>query len=174
MSTGIQIWRTAVWEQFGAAMKMLENAIVACPETLWGDRTRKPEFWYVAFHTLFYLDFYLSGTPEGFQPPAPFTRDELDPSGIMPDRVYAKAELLEYLRHCREKCRKTIDVLTDLEAAKSCNFEWLKATIGELLLYNMRHVEHHVGQLNLILRQNDAAVPRWVSRATPRPKDTNV
>ncbi len=27
--------RTALWQQFGAAIDMLENALVACPETLW-------------------------------------------------------------------------------------------------------------------------------------------
>jgi hypothetical protein len=26
-------WRTALWQQFGAAIDMLENALVACPET---------------------------------------------------------------------------------------------------------------------------------------------
>jgi uncharacterized damage-inducible protein DinB len=35
----------------------------------------------------------------------------------------------------------------------------------EILLYNMRHVQHHAAQLNLLLRQviNDA--PGWVYQA---------
>ena len=27
--------RTALWRQFGAAIEMLENALLACPSTLW-------------------------------------------------------------------------------------------------------------------------------------------
>ncbi len=53
-------WKNATWRQFGAAIDMLENAILACPGALWGDRSQKPEFWYTAFHTLFYVDLYLS------------------------------------------------------------------------------------------------------------------
>jgi uncharacterized damage-inducible protein DinB len=32
----------------------------------------------------------------------------------------------------------------------------------ELLLYNMRHVQHHTAQINLILRQIIDSAPRWV------------
>ena len=56
--------RAALWGQFGAAIEMLENAMRSCPEELWGDRTRQPEFWYVAYHTLFFLDFYLADAAE--------------------------------------------------------------------------------------------------------------
>ena len=30
--------RTALWRQFGAAIDMLENALVACPASLWRER----------------------------------------------------------------------------------------------------------------------------------------
>jgi len=75
------LWREIVWQQFGAAIDMLENAVRACPDEVWSDRSRQPEFWYVVFHTLFFLDLCLSGSVEGFAPPAPFTLDELDPGG---------------------------------------------------------------------------------------------
>ena len=82
--------RAILWQQFGAAIDMLENAIHACPDALWGDRARQPQFWYVAYHTLFFLDLYLSDSLEGFAPPAPFTLSEIDPAGVLPDRVYSK------------------------------------------------------------------------------------
>jgi hypothetical protein len=154
-----------IWSQFGAAIDMLENAMRACPEELWGDRSRKPEFWYVAFHTLFFLDFYLSDSEVGFMPPAPFTLDELDERGLLPDRVYAKEELVRYLAHGREKCRTAIAAMTAEKASRRCGFSWLDLSTGEMLLYNMRHVQHHAAQLNLLLRQNVDAAPRWV-RAT--------
>src|SRR4051794_21539487 len=105
------IWRSILWQQFGAAIDMLENALRACPEEIWGDRAGRPQYWYVVYHTLFFLDLYLSGSVEGFAPPAPFTLDEMDPAGVLPERVYRKDELQSYLEHGREKCRGVIDAL---------------------------------------------------------------
>ncbi len=157
-------WRAILWHQFGGAIDMLENALVACPDELWGDRSRKPEFWYLVYHTLFWLDLYLSDSLEGFAPPAPFTLDELDPAGLLPERVYSKDELQAYLVHSRRKCRATIDALTDAKARERCGFEWVDANVAELLLYNMRHVQHGAAQLNLILRQTTDSAPRWVKQ----------
>lgn len=162
-------WRAALWQQFGASIDMLENAVLACPEKLWGDRSQRPEFWYLVYHTLFFLDLYLSGSVEGFAPPAPFTLDELDPAGLLPERVYTKDELQNYLTHGREKCRAVIEALTDEKARERCTFAWGEVSFAELLLDNMRHVQHHAAQLNLILRQKTDSAPRWVATAKGRP-----
>jgi DinB superfamily len=156
--------KTIIWKQFGASIDMLENACRACPDVLWGDRSQKPEFWYVTFHTLFYLDLYLSESDAGFTPPAPFTLDEMDERGLLPERVYTKEELQKYLEHGREKCRKTIASMTVEKANRRCGFQWLDLSVAEVLLYNMRHVQHHAGQLNLILRQKIDSAPRWVRK----------
>lgn len=37
-------------------------------------------------------------------------------------------------------------------------------SVAELLLYNLRHVQHGAAQLNLILRQETDSAPRWVAR----------
>lgn len=158
-------WKAIVRPQFGAAIDMLENAMRACPEELWSDRSRRPEFWYVAYHTLFFLDLYLSGSLAGFAPPAPFNLDELDPAGLLPDRPYTKDELQTYLDHGRRKCRATLEALDDETAHRRCGFDWLDVSFAELLLYNMRHVQHHAAQLNLILRQTVDSAPPWVKRS---------
>ena len=155
------IWRTALWQQFGAAIDMLDNAIFACPDNVWSDDTPQPQFWYIAFHTILILDLYLSETADGFVPPAPFTLSEIDPAGVDPE-PYAREELRRYLRHARDKCRTTIEAMTDEHAARHCHFPWLDISAADLLLYNMRHVQHHTGQLNLILRQRTDSAPLWV------------
>jgi hypothetical protein len=162
-------WKAATWGQFGAAIDMLGNAIRAFPEPVWADRARRPEPWYLAFHTLFFLDLYLSGTVEGFAPPAPFGLEELDPAGVLPPRPHSQAELSAYIRHCRAKCARTIDALTDDQARRLCRFPWGELTFVELLLYNLRHVQHGAAQLNLILRQAVDSAPRWVARAKDPP-----
>jgi len=160
----IDNWKNIIWQQFGAAIDTLENAINACPEKVWSDKEGFHEFWYMAYHTLFFLDYYMSGTAEGFAPPAPFTLAELDPSGVLPDRVYTKAELLSYLEHGRQKSRKVIEVLTEETAHQPCGFK-KDLTVAELYLYNMRHVQHHAAQLNLLLRQTIDDAPKWVTKA---------
>jgi hypothetical protein len=159
------VWKSVLWQQFGAAIDTLENALLACPDELWSDRSERPEFWYVVYHTLFFLDLYFSDSVEKFVPPVPFNLDELDPAGLLPERPYTKDELHTYLEHGREKCRAGIQALTDEKAQQRCNFEWVDLSNGELLLYNMRHVQHHAAQLNLILRQKTDSAPQWVRTA---------
>jgi hypothetical protein len=51
----------------------------------------------VAYHTLLWLDVYRTVDVAGFTPPAPFTLAELEPAGLLPERVYTRDELLGYL-----------------------------------------------------------------------------
>jgi hypothetical protein len=153
-----------IWSQFGASIEMLKNAINACPENLWSDRTQQPEFWYLVYHTLFWLDFYLTEYPNKYIPQEPYTLSELDPEGKLPDRVYTKDELLNYLTFCRRKCEKTLNNLTDEKAKQNYKFGSIEMSFGEIIIYNLRHVQHGTGQLNLILRQKIDSAPGWVKK----------
>ena len=157
--------RTAIAGQLGGAMDMLENAIRACPDALWGDTTRNPQFWYLAYHVIFFNDLYLSSGEKGFVPPKPYTLSEFDPSGLMPDRVYAKDEMLSYLDHGRRKLKALMAEFTEARAGERLEFGSIQGTRLEVLLYNMRHVQHHAAQLNLLLRQTTQSAPRYVIRA---------
>ena len=158
--------RTLLWHQFGAAIDMLENAIDACPDDLWSDRSRNPQYWYVAYHTLFWLDLYSFGAVEGYVPGGPFNAaEELDPAGIIPARAFTKQEIKAYLEQGRKRTRKVIDSLTSDNAHARHSAHWGEIGTVELLLYNMRHVQHHTAQLNLLLRQTVDSAPGWVCRA---------
>jgi hypothetical protein len=166
-------WRTIIWHQFGAAIDDLDNALRACPDELWRARLWDepsqeqfflPEFWYVVYHALFWLDLYLTGAEEGFLPPAPFALIEQDENGPIPEQPYSKAELQTYLEACRRRCQKTIESLSDEEAQRLCTFGWGQVSFAELLLYNMRHVAGHAAQLNLLLGQRLGSAPGWVTQ----------
>jgi hypothetical protein len=163
-------WKTIIWRQFGAAIDDLDNALRACPDELWhyrlydtgSRRAEFSEFWYLGYHALFWLDLYLTGAEEGFVPPAPFALIEQDDAGPLPERAYTKDELQAYLGDCRTKCQTTIEALTDEGAQRRCHFGWGEVTFTELLLYNMRHVQGHASQLNLLLGQKTGSAPVWV------------
>jgi len=144
---------------------MLAEATGACPDELWiaplwNEPHRKQEyaqFWYRVYHTLLWLDLYLSASPaEDFAPPAPFKADAL------PEKPYTKDQLLAYLEHCRTKCRSTVEALTDERACQRCQYEWVDVSFFELLLYTMRHVQEHGAQLHMFLGQQGIAVDDWI------------
>ena len=156
------LFKESLWKQFGASIDMLENAIILCPPEQWNTGSR---FWYNAYHCLFFLDYYLTMDPKLFSPPTPFTLSEFE--DVMPERVYEKQELINYLQYNREKYHALIAGLTEemllerwINVSGSMNYSVL-----EILLYNMRHVQHHAAQLNLLLRQSINDAPDWVSRA---------
>jgi DinB superfamily len=180
------VWRTVLWKQVGAAIDMLDDVLVACPDSLWQERLwRTPpppafppqfaEFWYVTFHTLVWLDLYLSGVPEEeFAPPAPFAQGVLDSVEAAPERPYTREELRAYLASMREKCHTTLIALTDEQARRPVEYPWMKegeiVSYVELQLYNMRHVQGHAAQLSLLLGQHGIQIDDdWVTRAKDDP-----
>lgn len=161
-------WVDATRGQFTAAVDMLENAIRACPDSAWGDRVDWWEFWYVASHVLYWLDYYLSGSPEHYVPPAPLGLEEADPEGKLPPRVYTKDELLAVLAATRPKLHRVLDSLDAVSAQQPSKYLRIGLPQGEMLLYNLRHVQHHTAQLQWLLRQAGTEPPRWVRRGEIR------
>jgi len=158
-------WRTSTWKQFGAAIDTLGDAIRLCPDHLWTvvlwkdlDDERYGQFWFVAYHALFWLDLFLTGTKEGFVPPSPFSR-------ALPEHPYTKDQILAYLGVCREKCQSMIEGLTDEKAQQRCVFEWMEPSYLELQMYSMRHVQEHAAQLSLVLGQHDVTGLDWIASA---------
>lgn len=163
-----QGWQNIIWQQFGAAIDMLANALNECPDYLWEDRVWKDpsdeaaysQFWFITFHSLVWLDRYLEGSPNDFEPPPPFQ------IGSLPERPYSKTQLQAYLRLCRQKCQTTLLSLTDEKAQRICHFPWgEEVSYIELQLYSMRHVQEHAAQLSLHLGQKIDSELDWVSRA---------
>ena len=158
--------KTSLWQQFGAAVDTLEDAINACPDSLWAaalwddaDDARYGQFWYIAYHPLVWLDLFLTGSMEGFKPPLPFIR------GVLPDTPYTKEDVLGYLKACRQKSKAIIETLTDEKAYQICTFAWMTPTYLELQLYSMRHIQEHAAQLAFFLGRHGITGPDWVAKA---------
>jgi DinB superfamily len=154
--------RESIWNQFGASLEMLENAINMCPDEHWDTTTN---FWYTSYHCVFWTDYYLSTDPSKFAPPSPFTLSEFDPTGKKPGRTYNKTEVLGYLEHCRQKANRLIFELTVAKLNDRWINDYKNFSLLEILFYNVRHIQHHSAQLNLLLRQTINNAPTWVSHA---------
>lgn len=155
--------REMLWRQFKVAIDGFGDALRACPDDLWEARlwADVPDqwvgagfgtFWYLGYHTLFWLDLYLTGAEEGFAPPAPFALVEMAAGESLP-RTYSRAELLVYFAYCRHQCQTILEGLSADQASRVCGFPWGELTFAELQLYSMRHVQEHAAQLHLFLSQ---------------------
>lgn len=158
--------KKSLWQQFGAAIDTLDDAMRLCPDELWetvlwedDEDTRYGQFWYIAYHTLFWTDLFIGGSYEEFKPPAPFIR------GKLPDQPYAKGDVHDYLKDCRRNVKAMVESLTDEKAAQVCTFPWMTPTYLELQFYSMRHVMEHAAQLNMILGHRGITGQDWVAIA---------
>ena len=149
--------------------RRLDYALVAavelCTDDLWGGAGDDQAFWYVTFHTVFFLDLYVTGSADAFAPPPPFGLEELDPASVLPPRAYTKDELLAYLRNVRGRAQEAVGGLDAEAASRTCTFPWGSISYLELLLYTARHTQHHAGQLALMLRRDAGIGAPWVGRA---------
>lgn len=123
-----------------------------------------------------FLDYYLTIPPPAkFSSPLPFTlagyADILEGAidDVVPDRFYSKIELLDYVLASQEKCYRLIMSLAEeqmnerfIEEPGTGSMDY---STFEILLYNMRHVQQHVGQLNMLLRKHINHTSGWVARA---------
>lgn len=167
--------RAMLWRQFSVAIDLVGDALRDCPDDLWEKRLWEDQpdqwvavgfstFWYVGYHTLFWLDLYLTGAEEGFAPPAPFDLVEMESGEVLP-RTYTREELLGYLDHCRLKCQEIIDALSPEQAYRMCRFAWGELPFAELQLYSLRHVQEHGAHLRMFLGQQAGKSPERESEA---------
>lgn len=162
----------ALWNQFGASIGMLINVISSCPDEYYSAQNR---FYYIAYHSALFLDYYLTWPPQDFSPILPFTQtpaeeSPLDSIGdLIPSRIFSKQELIGYLERSRDKCKNLIENLTSdrmserfTEGDEPSDMDY---PILEILLYNMRHTQHHIGQLNMLVRQHLNKHMEWSFQA---------
>ena len=162
--------RSAVETQYGAAFSMLRGCIDRADDASWVAVSAKYPFWQVGYHTLFITDLYLAPNEKAFLPPAFHRAGYNDlgptpwgpPTPIVVDQPYARETLLAYLEEIRAKARQAVQGETDAVLSGPSGFSWLKFSRLELHLYNVRHIQHHVGQLVAVLRREHGKGTNWV------------
>lgn len=145
---------TILRSQYEAALAMLKQCVAACPPEHYEGRIARDSFRTVAYHTLFWTDYYLSPGEDAFE-----LRDLHHRGGD--DRVLASSpglsgeETLGYADVCRMKLNETLGAETLAALTGPSGFPRFSFSRGELHLYNLRHIQHHTGALNAYLRRVD-------------------
>ena len=76
--------------------------------------------------------------------------DERDPT-LSPG--LSQEETRAYVAICRQKVRTALATETPASLAGPSGFSWRRFSRGELHIYNIRHVQHHAGQMSAHLRR---------------------
>ena len=138
--------------QYQAALEMMASAITQCPPHLWANPEDKNLFWHVAYHALFYTHLYLQVSEDEFRPwgkhikglhsfdPLPQSTEDIAANQL----PYSKDELLAYVDFCRREISNQV-AASNLEAESG--FDWIPFNKLELQFYNIRHLQHHTGEL---------------------------
>lgn len=163
--------RAALKSQYHASLQALQLAIKECPSELWNDPADGlATFWRVAYHTLFFTDYYLR---EGHQSLAPWSRHRheayiLGPihreGGRLPDQCepYTREDILEYWKICDDMVNTAVDEM-NLDSTDS-GFPWYAMTKFEHQLVNIRHIQHHAAALATRLRREANIQVGWVGK----------
>lgn len=168
---------TSLGQNFAGAIDMFTEVIRICPEDFWQNDKK---FFYLSYHTLIFLDYYLSQPVSSFSPQLAYTITcgDLPPEAVddvIPDYHYAREEMIHALQLVRKKSQQVILETPELNFSR----RWISAeeirmhdlcpglvedySLADILLYNLRHLQHHVGQLNFMLRQYKGLAAEWVA-----------
>ena len=152
-----------VWRQLGASVTMLRRAIEVCPTALWEKRSDGMGYWYLAYHTLFFIDHDMHPAAATFTSPW-FDEFEYELKELPPpyEDAYSKDDVLAYLDQCLTKASQVLSSLSngaslDLRGGRRLGMQPL-----EVVLYGLRHVQHHAAQMNVLLRSEGVKPPGWV------------
>ena len=157
--------------QYEASLCTLAACIDRCPDSSWDMLIGIYAFSQVAFHTLFFADFYLGAGATSLRDQAfhlenkAFFADYEQLECRAPVGRYERPPLQKYMRHCR---KKAVDVIAS-ETAESLRgdsgFDRRDFCRAELHVYNIRHIQHHSAQLILRLRMQAGVDIPWFASA---------
>jgi len=143
--------------QYEASLSMLKDAIASCPEAHWEKKVANDPARFVAFHTLYATDIYLSRRESDFRTHdfvlegrgLPFGQPL--PKGTLP-RGLTRSRALEYADYCIEKARMALAKESAVDLAGDNGFE-RPFSRAEMHIYNIRHIQHHAGALAAHIRR---------------------
>lgn len=172
--------KNTLGRNFAAAIDMLTGIIRICPDELW---QKDKQFFFMTYHITIFLDYYLTIPVHTFKPRLPYTLGDYNAlpaeaiDDVLPNEFYSKEALLDYLSAIKTKCKKLMEDTPiaafaerwiadeEIEMHGLCPSLVVNYSVWEILFYNLRHIQHHVAQLNLLLRQKANIAVDWISQS---------
>lgn len=144
--------------QFEPTLEMLTRLVEECPDELWFDR--QTNYWKHIFHAITGIQFWFRQGSEAFHIPN-LNKD------ITPDldkectEDPTKAEMGAYVQEMIEKARSFTEALNDQSIFEPCDV-YNEFTKADVILMQIRHIQHHVGYCNHILYSHNHKAVQWL------------
>ena len=135
--------------QLQPSFRMLEKVVAVCPKSLWAQKNIDPPIWQQIYHVLYALDYWFSESKEAFK--APVFKDEVNSVlGEESKGFIDQEDMVGYLQFVEKKTMKFLNEMTekDLTDPSSLYQKWSNL---DVVLEQLRHLQHHLGYLNRVL-----------------------
>ena len=141
-------------------LEMLSAAIDTCPDECWDVADANIPIWQHAYHTLYYLDFWLREPGDTFSAPA-FHNEDAKTMKMGTQPSMTPSEIQDYRDEVYAECRKFLDHLTPELLTQSDPDFAEHLTFADRLLGQIQHVQHHVGCMSALLRRRAGVGLEW-------------
>ncbi|WP_312151702.1 DinB family protein [Paenibacillus sp. FSL R10-2796] len=150
---------TVFRRQFDPTVEMLKNLIEVCPDHFWKDAKHK--YWRHIFHATTSMKFWFrQQKDEEFTIPD-FGKDITEDLDKECSDYPTKEEMTEYVEEILSVARNFFAELTDGRLLEPCVL-YEEITKTDVILMQIRHVQHHIGYCNSILNSNHLQTAMWL------------
>ncbi len=153
--------------QYENVLKMLEECIAKYPDDLWADTGYQNPAWHVAYHALYYTNIYLAPTEDEIrhwpeeQAELHYLASSAHPeySGVFKKAVpYSRDEMISFLGLIRQYLSQ---YLQNLDPHAPAWPSWYDQPRGEFHINNLRHLQHHTGELQERINSRRTTTNEW-------------
>jgi len=152
---------TTVAEQFARIWDTFREVIDNFPEEHWrsGDVNCQIPAW-LTYHAIEGAESYARAAPlEGFVPGARFGVDWRD---SRPEQLPTQEQMLTYLDEVRTQVEAWLRGVQDSDLlSPDTSSHWTGRSVLACALGQLRHIQHHLGQLNSELRRRGLPRAKW-------------
>jgi len=175
-----------IGQEYQAALQRLRRVVQLCPPNVWDLRSEdEPPFWQVAMHLMFHTRVFFCksvpseeagdnaasamqqlGLPNQDSVEAGMgslldTIQSLTSPSYTPARVVTQEELMDRADNLLAACTSAMKRLTEGGASSPDPMPWRTGNTLGLLLYSLRHIEYHLGQLASCLARHAKVTLDW-------------
>jgi hypothetical protein len=135
--------------QLKPSFRMLEQVIAICPKSLWSQKNIDPPIWQQIYHVLYGIDYWFSKSKSDFAPPV-FNTEVHAVLGEEAKGFIEQEDMKDYMDYVENKAEKHLTEL-DIETISSPSPIYSKWTNLDVIMEQLRHLQHHIGYLNRVL-----------------------
>lgn len=145
--------------QLKPSFKMIANIIDISPKSIWAQRNINPPIWQQVYHVLYGMDYWFSESKETFVPPK-FKEEVNSVLGEESKGFIDQEDMKEYLKFVSGKADGFIENL-DKESILGPSSLYAKWTNLDVIMEQLRHLQHHLGYLNRVLLKCKIEPVEW-------------